>query len=789
MKRYAFVYTLRTLLKNKFSTLINMFGLSVGVAVVLLISVYLYNELATDKFHKNYESVYRFGATNFNGTADMPGPLADMVIEKIPEIGLVSRIDFSHSWGMDISYNNEHLNIKGLIFADSTFFRIFTFRSLQGNVENALNKPNSIVITRSLAQRLFGNEEAIGKQILLKNNEHLAVSAVIEDIPNNSSIDFEGVITLPVLKKISGDDYSKAWGNFNYETFCTTRNHDISNIEAKVNEEFQRVQPERNETIFSLQPFREIYFYNQYNDDSLKHGSLQTLIFLGISVLLIVVLAVINYINLSIANISSRLKSVGIQKIIGAQKRNIYQRFFYEAVGIVFASGLLGVLLAKMFLPVLNHLTASGISNYQLINYKGVTLILFFLVALAALSSYIPFVVINNQNLQAALKNQLLIGKKKSEVKYVLVAFQFMITIVLITVTIAVNKQIHYINTKDLGFKKDDATILFFLEEEPTQNFNLLKNQLSQYPQFKAMNLSHSSPGTIGMQWGGDLTYRGKTTSISYFSVPVTPGYLEMMGYRIKEGRFFSDSLLSDKGCFILNETAAKKYGIAEAPMEARIENMGDDVGRIIGVVKDFNFESLREQVKPLAFCYVPQWGDMCSLVNIRVSSEELAPAKNIIQTEYKKLFPEKAFECFTINDLFTQYYVKDNNLNKIITVFSLLSILIGCLGLIGIVNITIASKIKEIGVRKVNGAHVTEIMLLFNRDFVKWVIIAFIVALPIAYYVVNKWLEGFSYKTDLSWWVFVVAGLLALGIALLTVTWQSWKAATRNPVEALRYE
>ena len=789
MEKYFFTHILRTILRNKFSSLINIFGLSVGVAVVLLISIYLYNELATDKFHKNYETIYRFVATDFNGTADVPGPLADMVAEKIPEAEWVSRIDFTHTWGMDVKYKDEHLNIKGLIFADSTFFKVFTFSSVQKNVENALAAPNSLVITRSLSQQIFGNEEAVGKQVLLQNKEYLTVSAVIEDVPGNSSIDFKGVVTMPVLKKIANDDYSKAWGNFNYETFCTIKSEDIKGIEAKISETFQQVQPERKGTVFSLQPFHKIYFHNQYSDDNLKHGSLQTMVFLAISVLLIIVLAIINYINLSVAGISVRLKSVGIQKIAGAQKRNIYQQFFFEAIVIVLVSGLSGLFLANIFLPVINHLTSSGITGHQLINYKGVALILFSLIVLAAVVSYIPFVVINNQSLQSVLKNQLQVGRGRSKVRYVLVAFQFLITIVLVSATVAINKQIRYINAKDLGFKKDDSTILFFLEEEPAKNFNLLKDELRQYPQFKAMSLSHSSPGTVGMQWGNDLTYQGETKSISYFAVPVTPGYMEMMGYRIKKGRFFSDSLASDRGCFILNEAAVKKYGIEAAPLGAKFTDMGADVGKIIGVVEDFNFESLREQVKPLAFCYVPQWGDMCSLVNIKTSSENLVEAKKIIQTEYNKLFPKKAFECFTIKDIFSEYYAKDNNLNKIIAVFSLLSILIGCLGLIGIVNITIVSKVKEIGIRKVNGAKVSEILAMLNKDFIKWVAVAFVIATPVAYYAMNKWLENFAYKTTLSWWIFALAGLMALGIALLTVSWQSWRAATRNPVEALRYE
>ena len=789
MKKQSIIHTFRLLTRNKISVLINFFGLSLGVAAVLLIAVYVHNELSTDKFHTNYENIYSFGATDFNGTASMPGPLADLVIEKIPDIEFISRTDFSHSWGLEVKSQEENLIIKDLIFADSTFFRIFTFQSLSGNIENALAQPNSIVITNSLSHQLFGNDDALGKKILLQNKEYLTVSAVIEDVPANSSIDFKGVIAMPVLKKIEDDDYSKSWGNFNYETFGTLKSDDVKNIEAKVNEAFKKVQPERTATVFSLHPFRDIYFHNQYNDDSLKHGNYQTLLFLGISVFLIIILAVINYVNLSVANISGRLKSVGIRKISGAHKSHIFHQFFSEALVIVMASGLIGLLLAKGFLPELNYLTSSGISVVQLINFKVITLILLSLIVLAALVSFIPFVITDNQNLQSVLKNQLHLSGQKPKLKYVFVAFQFVITIVLISVSISINKQIRYIATKDLGFNKEDATILLYLDEDPAQNFTLLKNELTQYPEIKAMARSHSSPGTIGMQWGKELIFQGETKSINFFTVPVTPGYLEMMGYRIKDGRFFNDSITTDRGGFILNETAVKEFGIEAAPMEARITGMGDDVGRIIGVVEDFHFQSLREPMKPLAFCFLPQWGDMCSLINIKVTSKNLPEAKEIVRSEFNQLFPEKPFEYLTINDLLADYYKKDNNLNKIIAVFSLLSIMIGCMGLLGIINITIVSKTKEIGIRKVNGARISEVLVMLNKDFVKWVAIAFVIATPIAWYAMNKWLQNFAYKTELSWWIFALAGLLALGIALLTVSWQSWQASRKNPVESLRYE
>ncbi|MCA1744120.1 MAG: ABC transporter permease, partial [Bacteroidales bacterium] len=765
------------------------FGLSLGIATVLLIAVYVHNELSTDKFHANYENIYRFGATDFNGTATMPGPLTDLVIEKIPDIEFISRIDFSHSWGMELKSLEENLITKDLIFADSTFFKIFTFQSLSGSIENALAAPNSIVITNSLSHQLFGKEDALGKKILLQNKEHLTVSAVIKDVPANSSINFKGVIAIPALKKIQDDDYSKSWGNFNYETFCTLKSDDALSIEAKVNEAFKEVQPERTGTVFSLHPFRDIYFHNPYNDDSLKHGNYQTLLFLVISVFLISILAIINYINLSVANISGRLKSVGIRKISGAHKTHIFQQFFSEAFTIVFTSGLIGLLLAKGFLPELNLLTSPGISSEQLINFRVIALIFISVTVLAAIVSFIPFVITNNQNLQSVLKNQLQLNSQKPKLKYVFIAIQFVITIVLISVSISINKQIHYLATKDLGFDKQDATILLFLDEDPAQNFNLLKNQLTHYPQIKAMSRSHSSPATIGMQWGNELTFQGETKSVTFFTLPVTPGYLEMMGYRIKAGRFFNDSVTTDRGGFILNETAVKEFGIEAAPMEAKISGMGNDAGRIIGVVEDFHFQSLRKPMQPLAFCFLPQWDDMCSLISIKASTENVLGVIEIVRSEFKQLFPEKPFEYYTINDLFADYYKKDNNLNKIIAVFSLLSIVIGCMGLLGIINITIVSKTKEIGIRKVNGARISEVLVMLNKDFIKWVAIAFVIATPVAWYAMNQWLQNFAYKTELSWWIFALSGLLALGIALLTVSWQSWKAAKRNPVEALRNE
>ena len=785
MKIKLIVQVFRNLLKNKISMIINLFGLSIGIAVFLLISLYLHNELTADRFHKNLDNIYRLGATDFNGTVDMPAPLADMILDRVPDVEKISRIDFTKSWMMYLKYENQSYNTKNILFADSTFFEIFSFESVIGDLKTALSKPGSVVLTKSLSQKIFGSVNPINEQLFLQNEVPVTITAIVEDVPGNSSINFNGIVSFETLKSL-GIDYSKEWGNFNYETYCLIRNSSISEVETKINDEFKKAQPQQDKTKFSIHPFKGLYLNPNYSDGSLKHGNLQTVFFLFISAILIIVLAVINFVNLNLSSISQRIKSLSIQKIIGAQKKHIFYLLFHETFVIFLLSGIIGLLVTKASLPFLNNLMSVSLKFSFLLSINSILIIVGGIALLSLISAYLPFAVVNKQKVQLALKGQALLGNNKTKSRQVLIAIQFIITIILIISSLFINKQLIYINSKDLGFEKEN-TFLVFLEEDPEKNYELLKNGLSQYPQFNQISLSHSTPGTIGMQWGDEISFKGEKKRVSYYSVPVTPGYLEMMGYQLKTGRFFNDSLVSDRGACILNEAAVKEYGISEAPLQAKFSNYGKDAGKIIGVVKDFHFQSLHEKIKPLVFNYIP--GNDCSLVSIKSKSGNFHENKELIKTEYNKILPEIPFQCFTIDNLLSENYIKETNLNRIITFFSFLSILIGCLGLLGIVNVSVVSRIKEIGIRKVNGAKVSEVLAMLNKDFVKWVAIAFVIACPIAYYAMSKWLENFAYKTTLSWWVFALAGVLALGIALLTVSFQSYKAAIRNPIESLRYE
>lgn len=787
MNRSTLIIGIRNIWNNKVTSFINLVGLSTGIGVVLLISLYLHNEYTTDSFHKNIDNIYRFSANIFNETAYTPGPLAEMVEEKIPEVDETVRVSLTYG-GQNIKCNNQSYATKGLIFADSTFFKVFSFNAIHGDLHSVLDNPGSIVLTETQAKIYFGEEYPIGKQILLNNKENITVTGIIEDISPNSSLAFNAVLSFSTLKTVYNQQYSKEWGNYNYDTFCLINKSNIREVENKINSEFHKIQPERRGSSFSLHHFKGLYLSSvKYDGDQLKHGNRQTLLFLGISGILILILAVVNFINLSLAGISKRMKAISVQMHIGARRKDILNLFLIETSVIVLLSAVSGILLSRAFLPVMNSLTGTILSNSLFSNHLFIVSSISAVAMLILVSSYIPVMVIYRSKAQLLQQSKQLFDNRKYSPKYLLVSLQFTITIVLIVSTLLMNKQISYMGSKDMGFIKENISLVW-LEDKSHKKYEIFKNQLSRHSQIKEVNLSHSTPGTMGMQWGNRLTFDGETSDISYFAVPVTPGYLEMMGYKLKDGRFFNDSIGSDKECFILNEAAVKKFGIAGDPFSARINRFGLGKGGIIGVVEDFHFQSLHEKIRPMAFCY-PNGEGYCSLVSIKTASDSHSDNTQLIEKDFREIYPNAIFNCFTIGDRMSEYYLKESNLNRMISLFSIISIIIGCLGLLGIVNISIVTRIKEIGVRKINGAKVSEILQLLNRDFIIWVGIAYLVACPVAYYTMTKWLQNFAYKTPLSWWIFALAGVLALGIALLTVSMQSWKAATRNPVEALRYE
>ena len=785
--------TFRNLRKNKLHTTINVLGLSVGISMFILIMSYITNELGYDKFHKNSDNIYKVCLDNDFSTL---APLGHLLHNQFPEIKNIARIDRNYGFGEKVTLtdrtatNPKSITFTNILFADSSFFNIFSFNALYGNLETALKSPYSIVLTQSTANKLFGDRSPIGKTIGTidqrgRFKQDYVVTAVIEDVPANSSINFNGLASFSSLSlmKPNGSDVNDDWYNWGYDTYVHLNGAaNIHEFEQKVNafwvSKSEKLKGNDADTVssISLVTLKKVPFHNNN-----KRSFIYLLAGIG---LLIVVIAVINFVNLTIAKFPESAKEIGVRKILGSSKRKLINQIMFETLVVSFFAVILAVLLAELIKPLGTHLIGARLS----IDYLGQPLIIPLLLAGAALlgivagtypafyfSSFKPLEIIRNESANT---------KKGSVFNYGLIIFQFLIAIILIAGTILIQKQVGFLKSKDLGF--NDRNII-----------SISPNKLivEKYEQFRQMVLEH--PGIDGitassMELGNGFNmeisseFNGETKSFKVLTVD--PGYVKTMNINLREGRNFAWDLESDKyKTVIINKTMAKAFGL-EPAIGKEIRMSSNINAIIIGVMNDFHTESFHKTIEPSLLWYAPE---VCGIgvINMKINPLQFENSIESVRKIWAEISPDIPFEYHFLDESYASLYKSEVTFSRLIGFCSILSIFISCLGLFGLIKHIAKHRTKEIGIRKVNGATISEVMLMLNRDFVKWVAIAFVIATPVAYYAMHKWLESFAYKTNLSWWIFALAGLLALGIALLTVSWQSWKAAMRNPVEALRYE
>ena len=785
--------TFRNLRKNKLHTTINVLGLSVGISMFILIMSYITNELGYDKFHKNSDNIYKVCLDNDFSTL---APLGHLLHNQFPEIKNIARIDRNYGFGEKVTLtdrtatNPKSITFTNILFADSSFFNIFSFNALYGNLETALKSPYSIVLTQSTANKLFGDRSPIGKTIGTidqrgRFKQDYVVTAVIEDVPANSSINFNGLASFSSLSlmKPNGSDVNDDWYNWGYDTYVHLNGAaNIHEFEQKVNafwvSKSEKLKGNDADTVssISLVTLKKVPFHNNN-----KRSFIYLLAGIG---LLIVVIAVINFVNLTIAKFPESAKEIGVRKILGSSKRKLINQIMFETLVVSFFAVILAVLLAELIKPLGTHLIGARLS----IDYLGQPLIIPLLFAGAALlgivagtypafyfSSFKPLEIIRNESANT---------KKGSVFNYGLIIFQFLIAIILIAGTILIQKQVGFLKSKDLGF--NDRNII-----------SISPNKLivEKYEQFRQMVLEH--PGIDGitassMELGNGFNmeisseFNGETKSFKVLTVD--PGYVKTMNINLREGRNFAWDLESDKyKTVIINKTMAKAFGL-EPAIGKEIRMSSNINAIIIGVMNDFHTESFHKTIEPSLLWYAPE---VCGIgvINMKINPLQFENSIESVRKIWAEISPDIPFEYHFLDESYASLYKSEVTFSRLIGFCSILSIFISCLGLFGLIKHIAKHRTKEIGIRKVNGATISEVMLMLNRDFVKWVAIAFVIATPVAYYAMHKWLESFAYKTNLSWWIFALAGLLALGIALLTVSWQSWKAAMRNPVEALRYE
>jgi len=781
-------------------------GLTIGMSAFILIALYIQYELNYNRFNKNYSSIYRVETEHIlvNGneiSEETPFPLGPFLVTKFPEVLYATRLmpleAKSLSSGMDKSFIEE----DG-IYSDNSIFNIFSFNCIEGDTGTALNKPFTIVLTKSLADKYFPDEEPVGKILRYDNKFDCTVTGVIEDPPSDSDIQFSYLLSFLSRKTIVGWDYSDDWDSHHVYTYILLSENCSSNaINEKISNVIDDFGHTHQRNLF-IEPLSKIHLYQE--DE--RGFSKVTLIYLfGTMAFLILLIACVNFINLTNAFSLTRSKEIAIKKVVGSSRTRLVIQFLTETVVLSIISTIIAFILVYLLIPIFNNVIHRELHINLINDYKFIISI--FLIALFAgiLSGSYPAFLLSSLKTINILKNPLIIIGGKTRPKRILVFIQSVTTIVFMIISFVVYKQMDFMKKKELGFNKDHIIICNVETEsyEEIRKNESFKRELLKNPNIRKMAFSYGAPFYNDTYW--DFRWEGSAEGETMI-FPVNNidyDFIDTYGMEIIAGRNFMQTFYSDKNKCIINETAAKKLGWADtsnnvtnfqdkyqSAIGKKIIANGQEEYSVIGIVKDFHQRSAYFRIEPFFMNLIGNVPWQYKIFSVKVLSTDLSNTINNIKGKFEEFFPDVVFNFQLLEEDFdSETFELLKGIVKTSGFFTLLSILIGTIGLFGSVSFTILKKTKEIAIRKINGAKVSEILKMLNIDFLKCIIMAFLFAIPIAWYILHKWLENFAYKTELNWWIFALSGLLTLGVAWLTVSWKTWKASTRNPVEALRYE
>ncbi len=768
MIKNIFKTAIKYLWKNRIYNFINILGLTVSITSILIILVYIGNEQKYDTQINNRDKIYRMG-TNW---ATMPSFIGHFLKNESGYIENVTRVKMEEH---EISYNDEVFRIDNIGMADANFFNIFNFKFLLGNQENALQKKHSIVLTEREAERIFGKANPLNQTILLKNKYPFTVTGVVEN-PDYFHLPFTAIATLESLKELAYPEILEQKDGWSYFTYIVGKpSLTMAQTEERLNSKLKEFNYQQE---FYLTSLKDLYFAAPlYYEGNTRHGSKAVLYILFSIAVLLFILAGINFINLTNSRTNIRLKEVGIKKMIGSPKSTLIAQFLVESIMLLLIALGFSLLLVKIVKPSFCNLVDKTIDFGAIYSPLNLFVIVLLIFLTGIITGLFPAISINSVQSISLIKNKMSRFSQKTFFSKSLITFQYVISIILIAGTLIIVKQLNYLKNKDLGFSPEQIVCVELNDDLKAQQ-KAFKNELLQIPGVFQAAYSGNSMGHDWSNWVNEMDGSGKAFKVNC----VEPGYFDLMGIQLKKGRIFREDE-QDKG-YIINEMAVKQHNIKN-PLEKTMER-DSKIYPIIGVMKDFNFQSPQYPIEPVLFYFRD---NRYNLVNLKINAANTKQVMGSIEKVWGKFSPSHVLTYNFQDDLYDKQYKSAEQFSTLVGIGGAIAIMIACLGILGLSISLAEQKIKEIGIRKVNGAKISEILTMLNRDFVKWVIIAFVVATPVAYYAMHKWLESFAYKTTLSWWIFALAGLLALGIALLTVSWQSWRAATRNPVEALRYE
>ncbi|MEO1033486.1 MAG: ABC transporter permease [Bacteroidota bacterium] len=809
LKNY-FKIAFRNLLKNKGFTAINIIGLSLGIGCFIMITMYVVDELSYDRFHENASRIYRinsdiiFGGTELS-MAVSSDPMGEALLNDYPEVENYVRLYASQGSKL-IKKGNEFINENAIVHADSTLFKVFTLPAIAGNTNGALNEPNTVVITESAAKRYFGSPQlAIGKVLETdgSNQGLYEVTAVIEDIPKNSHFNFEFFFSMAnvnygfgnflshnfhtyiVLKE--GTDYRAFNNNFKEVIDKYIMPQAAQFMEIKSIEEFEA---SGNKLEYSLTPLTDIHLYSSRTVELAANGNIQYIYIFSAIALFILLIACINFMNLTTARSSGRAKEVGIRKVLGSEKRALIWQFLTESTLIAYLSIAMSLLFVWLSLGWFNGVSGKEMVLGALFSPSFLVFLVLLPVAVGLLAGIYPAFFLSSFKPIKVLKGKLTLGHRKNRLRNFLVVFQFATSIILIVGTIVIYNQIEHMQSANLGFNKDQVLIVNN-SGIPSPMRESLKNEIQQFKDVKSASFAGFLPVSSSSRSDTTFSTDAVMTQDNGFNMQfwnIDYDYLETIGMQIIKGRNFSRDFGTDSTGVILNETAVKLAGYSD-PIGKKIYHSNPDGSTypltIIGVVKNFNYESLRENVGPLSFSLDQNSWESA----FRFNTDDINSLITSIENKYKAAFPQAPFEYRFLDEDFDNMYRQERRVGKVALSFALLAVIIACLGLFGLATYIAEQRTKEIGVRKVLGASVMNIVKMLSADFVVLVMLAFVIATPIAWWFMEKWLQDFAYRIDLSWWVFAVTGMASLIVALTTLSFQAIRAAMANPINSLRTE
>jgi putative ABC transport system permease protein len=780
--------SLRNLKKFKVYSLINIAGLAIGLAVCILILLWVNEELSFDRFFNNSQQIYRIVSENHAGgnvtkSAGSPAPIGPTLLDKYPEVKNFTRVQSGWS-GWYLHYGEKNFSDEKLACSDPSFFEIFNFKFIKGDPKTCLKERYSIILTEALAKKCFGEQDPLGKVMQISNND-MQVTGVIQNAPENSHLQFDYVF--PIINMTDWRESKiNSWKYTQFATYVQLEEKAaFQQLNSKINGIVREYDPESKLTVH-LQPLKNIHLQsNDMNSWMIVYpnpGNITYVYLFSIIAVCILLVACINFMNLSTARAGTRIKEIGVRKVSGAKRKDLFIQFLNEALLLTLIASALAVLLVEFLLPIFNEISGKQLDLNLFENYYLLVGIFSLTILTGVLSGSYPAIYLSSFNPSGIFKTKSFLSTRKSGIlRKVLVVGQFAFATILITASMVIFSQLNYIQNKNLGYDEENI-ICFASRGEFGRNYEATKNELLQNPDVVSVCLAFPPAqfgGTTDIDWEGkdpnqEIVFSFDTGDYDYFKT---------FNFEMAEGRYYSRKFPSDTANFVVNETAVKVMGF-ESPIGKRFRYKNKK-GHIIGVVKDYHSGSLHSPIMPK----IVQLSERGFFVCVKYREKKTAEILTFMEQEWKKNVRNRPFRYNFVDESINKFYENENNIGRIFKYFTGVAIFIACLGLFGLASFMTEIRTKEIGIRKVLGASVPGIMRLLNKEFLVLIALSNLFAWIFSYQIIKLWLQNFAYHIELSWYIFVISGLLSIFIVLVVVSIQSVRVAFKNPVESLRYE